>query len=44
MCSALFSVHGLKERGIFMCGALVLFHGLKNELYSCVARFVRFMD
>ena len=27
-----------------MCSALVLVHGLKNELYSCVARFVRFMD
>ena len=27
-----------------MCSALVLVHGLKNELYSCVARFFRFMD
>ena len=27
-----------------MCSALVFVHGLKNELYSCVACFVRFMD
>ena len=27
-----------------MCSALVLVHALKNELYSCVARFFRFMD
>ena len=25
------------ERGIFICGALVSAHGLKNEVYSCVA-------
>ena len=24
-----------------MCSALVSVHGLKNELYSCVARLVR---
>ena len=44
MCSALFSVHGLKNAFIFMCSALVSAHGLENELYSCVARFFRFMD
>ena len=44
MCSALFSVHGLKSEFIFMCSALVLVHGLKNELYLCVARLFRFMD
>ena len=27
-----------------MCSALVLVYGLKNELYSCAARFVRFID
>ena len=27
-----------------MCSALVSVHGLKNELHSCVARFVRFMN
>ena len=27
-----------KERDIFMCSALVSGHGLKNEIYSCVAR------
>ena len=44
MCSALASVHGLKNAFIFMCSALVSAHGLENELYSCVARFFRFMD
>ena len=33
-----------KEGGIFMCSALVLVHGLKNELYSCVAPLFRFID
>ena len=27
-----------------MCSSLVSVHGLKNELYSCVARLFRFMD
>ena len=27
-----------------MCSALVLVHGLKNKVYSCVARLFRFMD
>ena len=44
MCSALVSVHSLKNAFIFMCSALVLVHGFKNELYSCVTRFFRFMD
>ena len=44
MCSALVSVHGLKNEFIFMCSALVSAHGLENELYSCVARLFRFMD
>ena len=44
MCSALVSVHGLKNAFIFMCSALVSAHGLENELYSCVARLFRFMD
>ena len=26
----------IKDRGIFMCKVLVLVHGLKNEVYSCV--------
>ena len=34
----------IKERDIFMCSALVSVHGLKNEIYSCVLRLVRFMD
>ena len=29
MCSALVSVHGLKNEFIFMCSALVSAHGLK---------------
>ena len=44
MCSALVSIHGLKNEFIFMCSALVSAHGLENELYSCVARLFRFMD
>ena len=44
MCSALISVHGLKNAFIFMCSPLVSVHGLENELYSCVARLFRFMD
>ena len=43
MCSALVSVHGLKNEFIFMCSALVSVHGLENEVYSCVARLFRFM-
>ena len=27
-----------------MCSALVSVYGLKNEVYSCVARLFRFMD
>ena len=27
-----------------MCSALFSVHGLKNEVYLCVACFVRFMD
>ena len=27
-----------------MCSALVSVHGLKNEVYSCVACLFRFMD
>ena len=34
----------IKERDIFMCSALVSGHGLKNEIYSCVARLFRVMD
>ena len=34
----------IKERGIFMCSAVVSVHGLKNEIYSCVACLFRFMD
>ena len=44
MCSALVSVHGLKNEFIFMCSALVSVHGLENEVYSCVARLSKFMD
>ena len=34
----------IKKRVIFMCSALVLVHGLPNEVYSCVVRFFWFMD
>ena len=34
----------IKKRDIFMCGALVSAHGLKNEVFSCVARLFRFLD
>ena len=34
----------IKERGIFMCIALVSAHGLKNEVSSCVARLFWLMD
>ena len=44
MCSALVSFLGLKNEFIFTCSALVLVHGLKKELYSCVAHFFWFMD
>ena len=27
-----------------MCSALVLAHGLKNEIYSCVVRLFRLME
>ena len=27
-----------------MCGTISLAHGLKNEVYSCVAQFLRLMD
>ena len=33
MCSALISVHGLKNEFIFMCSALFSVHGLENEVY-----------
>ena len=44
MCSALVSVHGLKNEFIFMCSALVSVHGLENEVYSCIVRLFKFMD
>ena len=28
----------------FICSTLVSVHGLKNEVYSCVASLFRFMD
>ena len=31
----------IKERGIFMCSVLASVRGLKNEVYSCVARRLR---
>ena len=31
MCSALVSVHGLKNEFIFMCSALVSAHGIKES-------------
>ena len=34
----------VKERDIFMCSALVSAHGLKNEVFSCVACLFRLMD
>ena len=34
----------LKERGVFLCSKLVSAHGLKNEIYSCVARLFLLMD
>ena len=34
----------INDRGIFMSSALVSVHGLKNEVYSCVARLFRLMD
>ena len=38
MCSALSSVHGLKERGIFMCSAFSSAHeGPGNEIGGYVA-------
>ena len=40
MCSAFVLAHvgsWIKERGVFMGSALVLAHGLKNEVYSRVA-------
>ena len=33
-----------KERDIFVFSALVSGHGLKNEIYSCVAHLFRVMD
>ena len=44
MCSALVSLHGLKNEVNYTRSALVLAHGLMNEVYSCVARLFRFMD
>ena len=44
MCCTHVSAHGLTKRGIIMCSALVSFNGLKNEVYSCIARLFRFMD
>ena len=43
MCSALVSVHGLKN-DVHSCVALVSAHGFENEICSCVARLFRFMD
>ena len=34
----------IKERGTFMCSAIVSVHGIKNEVYSCVVRLFRLMD
>ena len=34
----------LKSKLVSAHGLLVLVHGLKNELYSCVACLLRFMD
>ena len=34
MCSALVSVHGLKNKFIFMCSMLVLGRGLKHAMCS----------
>ena len=31
-------------QGALMCSALILVHGLKNQLYSCAACFFRFVD
>ena len=36
MCSALVSVHGLKNEFIFMCSALVSAHGLKHVMCSAL--------
>ena len=33
-----------KERDIFVFSALVSGHGLKTEIYSCVAHLFRVMD
>ena len=44
MCSALVSVHGLKNE-VYSCVArLFRFIELKNEVYSCVARSARLRD
>ena len=51
MCRALVSAHRLKnakrdglKNEVLICSALFSAHGLKNEVYSCVARLIRFID
>ena len=34
----------IKERDIFLYSALVSGHGLKNEIYYCLARLFRVVD
>ena len=44
MCSALISARGLNNKVNYTQTALVLAHGLKNEVYSYVGRFFWLMD
>ena len=44
MCSALVSVHGLKNDEHLLVARLFVLYELKNELHSCVGRLFRFMD
>ena len=44
MCSALVSVHGLKNDEHLCVARLFRLYGLKNELHSCVARLFQFVD
>ena len=41
--SQLFLVR-IKKRDMFMCSALVLASGIKNDVFSCVARLFRLME
>ena len=43
MCSALVSVHGLKNE-VYSCVLRLLARGLKNEVSLCVARLFWLMD